>query len=176
MTLERLEEFRVVGAKAKAIRQLLGDCFPGYPSNRVYYKQLPHFRFLAWEADQLIAHMAVEHRMVKVGSQPSRIFGVVDLCVHPDFQHRQIASGLLEQLDELARGSEVDFILLVASTPAFYENHGFRPARNLCRWMMLINHQTVGVVNRHLNDILMVKPVSGKPWPEGELDFMGTVF
>jgi len=176
MKVERQEEYRITDKTEQAIQHLFAHCFPGYPDGRTYYKQLPDFRLLAWEAQSLAAHLAVEHRMISVEGTPYRIFGVVDLCVHPDYQHQRLASKLLSTLEQLAKDSQVDFILLIAAEQGIYENNGFFAADNLCRWLMLVNHRTVGIARRKLHDCLMVKCISGKPWPDGEVDFLGAVF
>ena len=72
MKLQRLQEFEIDEATESAIAGLLGSCFPEYPEGRIYYKQLPDFRFLCWENEALIAHMAVEHRIVNNDGQAFR--------------------------------------------------------------------------------------------------------
>ena len=62
------------------VQALLQACFPGYPS-RSYFKLPPHFRYIAMTGGVLVAQMGVELRVIRVGSNVLRTFGVVDLCV-----------------------------------------------------------------------------------------------
>ncbi|MCB0580597.1 MAG: GNAT family N-acetyltransferase [Phaeodactylibacter sp.] len=176
MKLQHLQEYEIDEATEQAIAGLLGDCFPEYPNGRIYYKQLPDFRFLCWEDGALIAHMAVEHRMIGNDGQPCRIFGVVDLCVAEAFQHRRLASRLLSELTILGLRHRVDFLLLMAKDHSLYLSNGFRLATNTCQWLMISEHQTLGIAHRRVKSSLMVKPLGKKEWRPGLVDFLGHVF
>ena len=176
MKLQRLEEFQLDGKKKAAIRNLFDHCFPDYPKGQIYYKQLPNFRYLAWDANTLIGHLAVDHRVINNGGKVLHIFGVVDLCVLPIYQHRRIASDMLKVLEQLAKENGIDCVLLVAADATLYENNGYRYISNTCRWVLINNHQTLGVIKRNLPDSLMVKILSEVNWNDGELDFLGAVY
>lgn len=176
MTIQRIEEFAIRPEQQQAIARLLYRCFSGYPSGRTYYKLLPDFRYLIWEGPELVAHMAVDHRLINNDGQILRIFGVVDLCVSVTHQQQQLGSRLLEELESLGKKHGVDFIVLLAGTPAFYEAQGFRAQHNLCQWVMIHAHQTMGVKSRRIRDILMVKPLGEKEWLPGPVDFLGPFF
>lgn len=176
MNVQRLEEFQISKTIQKAIRRLMVRCFGDYPGNRIYLKQLPDFRYLVWETDQLIAHMAVEHRMVSNNGTPFRIFGIADLCVAAEFQHQKHASHLLQLLEKLGQQNGVDFIVLNATEHQLYQNNGYDLVENTCTWMVIQSHQTIGVVRRRLDQTLMVKALSDKEWQSGHLDFLGYAF
>ena len=176
MKLERKEEFTLDQYTQIAIQKLFAICFSGYPSDRIYFKQLPCFRYLCWEDDELIAHMAVDHRIINNENQHLRIFGIVDLCVHPAHQHKRIASKLLRELENLGQLSGIDFLLLTASDAGFYESNGFETVHNSCKWLLTVDHQSLGVIDRTLEDGLMIKPLTSKKWKEGTLDFLGNIF
>ena len=103
MRVERLEEFQIEPSVHQAIGTLLRHAFPEYPDGRSFLKQIPDFRFLVWEDTQLIAHAAVEHRLICNDECPLRIFGIADLCVDSGFQHQRIATRLLLELETLGR-------------------------------------------------------------------------
>ncbi|MCB9291305.1 MAG: GNAT family N-acetyltransferase [Lewinellaceae bacterium] len=176
MKLQRLQEFEIDEATGSAIARLLERCFPEYPEGRIYYKQLPDFRFLCWEKEELIAHMAVEHRIVNNDGQPFRVFGVADLCVAEPFQHRRLASRLLSELSLLGLQHRIDFLMLMAKDHGFYKSHGFELVANTCRWLMITEHCMLGIAHRRVQSSLMVKPLSKKEWREGLVDFLGHVF
>ena len=171
-----VEEYRISPETRLLIAGLLGRTFPGYPNGQTYYMQLPAFRILAMQENKLIGQMAVEHRMINVGGTLFRIFGVADFCVDPAFRRQKTGTHLLEHLERLGAMASVDFVVLVAINHVFYELNGFFPVDNPCRWVAIRNHQTSGLVQDHLSGDLLVKPISGKKWEEGLVDFLGTIF
>ncbi|MDX1943136.1 MAG: GNAT family N-acetyltransferase [Saprospiraceae bacterium] len=176
MDLKRIEEFQIDQLTHEAIRELLSKSFPGYPTDQSFFKQSPDFRYLLWQAQCLVAHMAVEHRHINNSGQLLRIFGVVDLCVDEDFQHQRIASRFLLELESLGKLHDIDFIVLQAQEPQLYENHGFQMQSNLCQWLLIQNNATLGVARRRLEQSLMIKPLNNKQWETGLVDFLGHVF
>ena len=61
------------------MQALLQASFAEYPS-RSYFKLPPHFRYLAMADGELAAQMGVELRVVRVGADVVRTFGV-STCV-----------------------------------------------------------------------------------------------
>ncbi len=171
-----VEEYRVDPALEGRIASLLSQSFPGYPAERTYFMQLPDFRLLATWDETLAGHLAAEHRVIAVGGTPHRIFGVADLCVEESFRRRKIGTMLLEFLERMARESRVDFIILIASERPFYLRNGFRSVGNLCRWLAIEDFQTQMIIQHGLAGDLLIKPISGKVWGKGLVDFMGAIF
>ena len=176
MTIQRIEELLIDIPTREVIHRLLEDSFPDYPLGQSYYKQLPDFRYLVWEQEELIGHMAIEHRLINNDGQILRIFGVADLCIAKSFQRQKIATTVIEQLLELSKSVGIDFIMLVAEEEQFYQQIGFQPIQNNCKWVLIHRHETFGVVQRQMDSGLMVKAVSKKIWREGALDFLGHIF
>ena len=83
---------------------------------------------------------------------------------------------MLSELEELARKYLIDFILLLTEDHAFYEKQGYQLVENACRWLVMQNHRSLGVIERQMNQTLMMKQVGEKEWGEGTLDFLGYVF
>jgi hypothetical protein len=80
LTVFRVAEAEIGESLRQQVQALLQACFPGYPG-RSYFKLPPHFRYLAMKSGALAAQMGVELRVIRVGSNVVRTFGVVDLCV-----------------------------------------------------------------------------------------------
>jgi len=175
MELERVEEFALTSLQKQHIQRLLKTAFPGYP-DRTFYRQLPDFRYLGYREERLMAHMAVEHRLLHNAGQLYPVFGVIDLCVDPIFQRRRIASYLLDQLTMLGKENQIDFLVLIASQHQIYLDNGFQLVSNPCVWMMISGDQSVGLTRRSVKHSLMVKPLRGKQWKEGLVDFLGPIF
>ncbi len=177
MKFEKIEEYNISLPTHSHIQNLLKYCFEQYPSTRSYYKQIPHFRYLVWDDDILVAHCGVEHRVIALGKQPIRILGIVDLCVNEEYRSKGIASDILEKVEFLGEKGTVDFIVLFADDHSLYEKNGYQLVNNPCRWLMINEHQSLGVTSRTLPDTVMVKPLSFKAWDESKMvDFMGHVF
>lgn len=176
MKIQRIEEFKINQKRHAEINELLQLCFSSYPSNRSFYKQFPNFRYLVFEEKKLIAHLAIIHRLIKVGEESFVIFGVSDLCVHPNYQHKKIASILLNELEQLGKKHQIDFITLIAQEKKFYKKNKFIVCNNDCRWLMINENQSLGIAQRSLDNALMIKALNNKKWKKEMVDFQGVLF
>ncbi len=174
--IDRKEECLIAPAVLEQIAALLSEAFPDYPPGQSYYKQLPHFRLLAWRESRLVGHLAVEHRLISNDGRPLRIFGIADLCVAADHQHKKIASCLLLELETLGRVNGIEFLVLLAKDHELYLRNGFQAVDNPCQWLMVQRFRTLGVVRRSLGGSLLVKPLGDRAWSGGVVDFLGHVF
>jgi GNAT superfamily N-acetyltransferase len=172
--IETKPEHEIDSSTHERIRELLGACFPEYPS-RTYYKQLPHLRCLAWAHGALIAQMGIDHRMIKNGDTPLRIFGIIDLCVATSTRSRGIASHLLVEIEAAARSSGVDAILLFADDPRVYLVNGYQKVANHVKWLMINDHETLGIAEKPVGE-MMVKMLAKESWGEGVVDLLGYLF
>lgn len=175
MRIERIEECKLTEPVRAKIVALLKEGFGVYPEGRTFYKQLPGFRFLTWDEEELLGHLAAEYRIINVGGDLLPIFGVADLCVTPSRQQEKIATQMLGQLERLAGTSGVEFILLTGSEPNVYQGMGFQRIERSCRWLLMNNLTSLGVIRRSVNNI-MIKCLGDRPWPDGEIDFLGHIF
>ena len=176
MKIQRIEEYKINNIYHIQILELLKMCFSSYPSNQSLYKQFPSFRFLAFEEKKLVAHLAIIHRLIKIGGENAIIFGVSDLCVHPDFQNKKIASTFLDKLESLGKKHQINFITLIAQDQNLYKKNGFQKVNNNCRWLIINETQSLGVVQRNLDGALMIKALTKKRWGAGIVDFQGCLF
>jgi len=101
---------RQVGIGNYLLKQYLESRLPRIFRDRIFNKQLPKFRLLARIDSRMIGHLGVEHRVVAVDGVPFNIFGVVGLCVHPDFRNRGVAGQLLRELEEHVKRAEISAI------------------------------------------------------------------
>lgn len=175
MEIEQIAEYELGQKERKEIRCLLEEAFSTYPEEGAYWQQLPSFRLLVRRGSDLLGHMGVEYRRVRVGEEHFRIFGIADLCVHPDFRSSGVGGRLIDHLQELASEYQAQFMLTFASRSDFYVKNGFEEVHTPCRWLMIHQGVTMGVMQRKLSGV-MVKPLDGAPWPKGELDLLGHIF
>lgn len=174
--IEIVEEYKLSSDVKQQIQLLLRNSFTDYPEGQHFFNQIPTFRFLAWKNERLVGHMAIDHRLMTLDNEPLRVFGIVDLCVATSFQSNKLATILLEKLDEQAKESGVDFILLIAERFDVYFANGFELVENKAKWLMLRDNHSYGVIHRKLKDCLLVKSVNGKKWTNETVDFLGTLF
>lgn len=167
-------EYAITPTMRGEIHAVLDECFPGYPA-RSYFKQLPHFRYLGRSGGRLVAHMAVDHRVINNGGSVLRIFGIVDLCVVAPARSQGHARRLLEEIEQLGRRCALDAVLLFADDPRLYLAAGYRQAPAVVRWLMVNEHEGIGLAERPVAE-LMVKTLNEEPWDPGTVDLLGYLF
>lgn len=82
---------------------------------------------------------------------------------------------MLAWLEHLGQESRADFIILFALKPDFYRRNGFHAPMNLLRWMKIHEHETLGIGEEVLPE-LMVKGLTERSWPSGMVDLLGYQF
>jgi GNAT superfamily N-acetyltransferase len=179
MILQTLVEHAIDPPTRGAITALRNASFPDAAVPRDHYKQLPHWRLLAWDGEPggtLVGHLGVEHRMVRLDDTPRRIFGVVDLCVLAGHRGRGLAGRLLASLEATARAHGVEALMLVAADGRLYRRHGFVPADARATWLRLHEHRQLGIADESLAGELWIKPlVAGLAAPR-RVDWLGHLF
>ena len=175
ITLVRVAEAEIGPDIRQQLQALLQMCFPGYPS-RSYFKLPPHFRYLAMAHGSLVGQMGVELRVIRVGNEVIRTFGVVDLCVMQSERSRGLAARLLTEVSEFARSCGMDFVILFADDDRVYTRNGWTRAGNRCTWVKIHEHTTLGLARAAQTNALMVKAIGPRAWPEGEVDLLGHLF
>jgi predicted N-acetyltransferase YhbS len=177
MRLDQIEEYRIDFVTQNAIQALLQKSFEFYPSDRIFYKQVPSFRLLLWDKDILAAQVGIVFRVISLDKQPFRIFGLMDLCVDENYRSRRIGSKILKKIEKIGQENNIDFILLLGGIQDYYQQKGFQMVENSCRWVLLKDYETLGIINRKIPETLLIKSLSDKKWDENaNLDLMGFVF
>lgn len=179
--LFRVKSEYQLSQKEKAdINALLSTCFPDADySGRSYFKQHPHHRILAEYNEDLIGQLGIDFRVMRMNDDPIHVFGVVDLCVHPEHRGKGVATKLMKELERIAtvHAESIDFLFLVTEDTPFYTALGFLATNNINTWLKIDQHKTLGVGNEKIDDAkFMYKPISGKSWKDGELDFLGHMY
>jgi GNAT superfamily N-acetyltransferase len=176
ITVVRIAEAEIGTDLSGQLQSLLQTTFSGYPSLS-YFKLPPHFRYLAMTSGgDVAAQMGVELRVIRVGDSVLRTFGVVDLAVQPSERSRGLASRLLAELTEYARSCGMGFIILFADDDRLYLRNGWARVTNLCTWVKINDHVTLGLATQTDTGALMVKAVGEQAWPDGDVDMLGHVF
>ena len=156
---------------------LLDEAFPGFFNGRTYVKQQPHFRIVMHSGSHLIAHVALDYRVIRIGAEIVRICGVIDLCVRKDRRGQGTGSQLLERAEVQAREAEVCFMVLMADHHDLYTRHGFvRIQAAATRWLAIEDRASHSLTEQDLSDCFMAKPLTNFGWPEGPIDLLAICF
>lgn len=179
MKIKQVFEYQMNEQLEADIQHLLNTSFPEmHPTNRIYFKQLPHFRFLAFNPEnQLVGQVGLDYRVMNLNGESIRVLGLIDLCVSINHRSEGIGSLLLSQVDQLSSEGSVDFILLFADNTTLYTRNGYQRVENNCTWLK-IDHEsqnTLDIGSKSLNELL-IKKVGKKEWVEGNLDLLGYLY
>ncbi len=176
MNITHRLEYTLDDPERSALLALLSGCFPGFFSDRAYFKQLPHARLLGHVDGELVAQVGMDHRVVRVGDAPARVLGVVDLCVAESARGHGHGASLMREVESLASSGAVDFVILFADDHRLYDALGYTLVNRRCRWLAIDEHCSLDVFERQLDGCLMVKPTGLTSWPAGDVDLMGYLF
>lgn len=82
---------------------------------------------------------------------------------------------MLSELDEYAKNRDVDFIILISDLHDFYSSQGYVQITSTNSWLRLHEHLSYDVAVEEIDD-LYVKPLNGKQWPLGDIDWLGYMY
>jgi len=120
-------------------------------------------------AGRVVSIVGILYREIRVGDGVVIVGGVGGVATHPEFQRRGFAGMLMQRAGALM-GDEgkVSFGLLNCAPERmrFYGSFGWQP---LQASMFFYCHGE----RRLYNGPVMILPISGEPWPDGEVDLMG---
>lgn len=177
LEIRKYSEFELTQEIQQQIALLLQKCFPETDfSGRHYFKQLPHYRLLAYEDEMLVGHVGIDYRMMRLNDKSITVFGINSLCVLEERRNHYIGSFLLEEAEKIAGTSSADFIFLFSKNGSLYLKHGFKFVDNICTWLKIHNHQSIGIGDEFIQQEIMIKEISGKKWEAGNLDFLGYLY
>lgn len=177
LEIRKYNEFELTKDVQEQIALLLKKCFPDTTYNgRHYFKQLPHFRFLAYEDDMLVGHVAIDYRMMRLNDTPIKVVGVIELCVLEERRNHYIGGFLLEEVEKLAKNADADFIFLFSKVGTIYKKHGFKYVENIISWLKINEYTNLGMGEEFCQNEMMVKEIADKKWETGNLDFLGYLY
>jgi len=176
MKIIKLNEYDIDSKLEKSLQNLLIESFPDVcPKDRIYYKQIPHFRYLAYDKEALIAHVGLDYRVMNLNGNAIKVLGIIDLCVKKEYRGKNIASILLSKIDAFSRIYNLDFLLLFADIETVYTRNGFIHAKNICKWLKIDEYKTLGIGEEKIEE-LMIKKIGHKNWEDGYLDMLGYLY
>ena len=139
----------------------------------------PDFDSIEWSAQewmalgrldgQLVSQLCLLKREILVGGERVWVAGIGGVATHPQRQRKGLASQLMRATETFMRDEiRVPFGLLVCAevTRPFYKSLGWKLVANSLTFVQ--NEQRLP-----LYTCVMALPLSGQPWPAGEIDLCG---
>ncbi len=118
---------------------------------------------------KLVCQFGVLNRTIQAGGQSLSIAGVGGVATHPDFQRRGFAAHLMQAAaEQMRRLASYDFSMLFCSPEMipYYTKRGYRQVTNTI-YILQYGRRVL------FEDHQMVLPLSGKSWPDGDVDVNG---
>lgn len=175
MGIEAIAEHRLRPEDDVAIARLLAACFATDFGGRSHFEQRHHLRLVWRETGDVVAHLAVLFRAVRLGDDLLTVAGIADVATAPDWRGRGLAAALLAEAVAVARLSLAQFVLLFGEA-RLYGAAGFVPVGNRITFADLAGARTRRV-QRMAAEGLMVLPLGAGIW-DGDvpLDLLGHRF
>ena len=175
MITEQIPEWSLGNADDLQIAGLLARSFPTDFGGRSYFRIRQHLRFVQRHDGEIIAHMALQMRAMRLGDALVTVAGLADVAVNQDHRGRGIATQMLQTVIAAAMASPADFLLLFG-TAGLYHGAGCRTVHNPMIWTEMLGAVT-GTIHRASAQELMVLPLRGKAWDDqATLDLLGSLF
>lgn len=176
MTVEPIPEHMLTIADEEAISRLLARCFTTDFGGRSFFQTRHSWRHLVRQRGQVIAHLAVQLRAVRLGAEVVTIAGIADVATDPDHRGQGHAATLVQAALATARQSPASHALLFG-TAQLYAAAGFRPATNPLTYLDLTGARTLALTRNEAARYLQVIDLAGVRWDETKaLDLLGGLF
>ena len=158
------------------IASLLPAAFNETFSGGHYFLHPHHLRLLARDAaGQIIGHLAVQLRSVRIGSEIWPFAGVADVAVAPSAQGQGVGQRLIDEAIAEMRRRDVPLMLLFGAS-GIYRRAGFADARNLVTYADVDRAGSHGIIRAARHD-LMAQWLDGRAWDHRPaLDLLGPKF
>lgn len=178
MIIKRVYDYNLNQSTYEQLQQLLIESFEVYPENRIYFKQIPHFRFILCNGnDKVLAQVGLDYRAMKLGDEVINVLGIIDLCVKKTYRNKGFGTQLVRKVLQFAESNSVDFVLLGTEIEEWYEKIGFIKVNNTFTWQAIHDGKLKSLGTRTCEiDRIMVKQTGRKKWKQDNVDFLGYLY
>lgn len=169
-------EFEIDPDTQDQIATLLPAAFDEVFSGGHYFLHPHHLRLLERDdAGQVIGHLAVQLRSVRIGSEVWPFAGVADVAVAPAAQGQGVGQRLIEEAVGEMRRRDVPLMLLFGVS-GIYRRAGFVDARNMLSYANVDQAGSHGIIRAAAHD-LMAQWLDGRGWDHRPaVDLLGPKF
>ncbi|MBA3814601.1 MAG: GNAT family N-acetyltransferase [Alphaproteobacteria bacterium] len=176
LRIRRKQECDLNNIDRDALKKILSKSFPECFSDRIFYKQLPTMRLMAFYEKRLIGQVGIDHRVISVDKAPYQIFGIVDLCVTREFRNRGIGATLLTTLENLANQCKVNHVLAFANRQELYQKLEYHQVKANCRFLAIEDLSSHSVIERDESKTLLIKSAVDNDFTDKAIDLLGHLF
>lgn len=173
--VEYLPDASVDASLDAELRALLTTCFTKpqdvvFKERRYFVEPYAH-RWVIRDARRcIIAHVGVHEKTVEADGRWFRIGGLAEVCVHPEYRGRGFVKAMLARIHDWLIRNKFDFAVLFGE-PSIYQSSGYVEVHNL-----LHDEVTPSGQRCKVQSPAMVRQLSNKPWPSGEVYLPGPKF
>ena len=173
--VEYLADSTVDAALDAEIRGLLTTCFTKpedvvFRDRRYFKEPYPHRWVIRNTKGAIIAHVGVHEKTVEADGRSFRIGGIAEVCVRPDFRGRGFVRAMLACVHDWLIRHAFDFAVLFGD-PGIYGSSGYIQVDNLAH-----DAEPATAERCTSRSPAMVRPLSGTPWPAGQVTLPGPKF
>ncbi len=173
--IETLPETALTTDDETQIATLLTRCFDTNFHNRSYFRQRPHLRLIQRQHGQIIGHIGLLLRPIRLGGTLTEIAGLVEVATDPAHRGQTIATNLLHAAITQAHATPAEHLLLFGEA-ALYAGNGFTRHTNILTYLDLTEARSRDILTEPAQT-LMVLPLRGQIWPAtAPLDMLGPLF
>lgn len=177
MIIEQIHEIELTPADEAGIATLLARAFDTIDfDGRSYFQNRHHLRLITRKDDQIIGHMALSLRAIRMGDTLLQALGLAEVATDPDHRGQGIATALMTKAIEVACSGQADVFILFGDQP-LYAAVGFQPKPNRTLTVSMHDVRTGPQENR-TDDKLMIMPLRDDlRWDDTALiDLVGFAF
>ncbi len=173
--IRRVEELRLTDELERDIAALLSECMSVDYEGRSFFQNRFHCRFIVECEGQIIGHLAIAYRAIRLGKVLVDIIGIGEVAVAASYRHQGIGSRLVEAALEEGRSARADFAALFGEK-SMYAGAGFIHAPNRLTISEMEGSRT-GFMVREFNEHFMIFPLGDLKWDDNVLvDLAGFPF
>lgn len=174
--METIPEHLLTNADETAIAALLKSCFITDFGGRSFFQTRHSWRHVLRHDGQIIAHLAVQLRAVRLGDRLTTVAGIADVATDASHRGNGHAATLLQAALDTARQSPAQHALLFG-TAQLYPAAGFRSIGNPLTYIDLTHARTGALYRDKPEEHLQVLDLKDGPWDEAKpLDLLGGLF
>jgi predicted acetyltransferase len=171
--IEYLPDESVDSRQDQELRNLFSTCFTAphdavFKERRYFCEPYPHRWVIRNEQGVIVAHIGVHEKTVKAGGEVSKIAGIAEVSIHPDYRGRGYVRMMLSSIHDWLAAHGFVFAVLFGKREV-YQSSGYVVVENLY-------HGDPAQGERKLAASVMVKELSGKLWPETPVFLPGPAF
>ncbi|HEV3492589.1 MAG TPA: GNAT family N-acetyltransferase [Reyranella sp.] len=173
MTIDEISRDALTGDLETMVQALLVEAFrEGSSTDGDYYARhgVPDRILIAREAQQVVGHLALYRRPVKMGDEVLEIGMIGAVAVAPDHRRRGHCRRLLRRAHDDLRARSIPFSILFAFEPRVYLSSGYRLMQNETHFL-----DADGAWKSLVYRGSMYAELAERPWPNRMLELAGGV-